>query len=59
MTTYLCINDNKNKHKHKDKHKVNIECPISVICIQESRVNKKFVMSQFLLPNYSLTFENR
>ena len=38
---------------------VNIECPISVICIQESWAHEHVDMSQFLLPNYSLIFENR
>ena len=38
---------------------VNIECPISVICIQESWAHENVDMSQFLLPNYSLIFENR
>ena len=30
---------------------VNIECPISVICIQESWAHENVDMSQFLLPN--------
>ena len=38
---------------------VNIECPISLICIQESWAHENVNMSQFLLPNYSLIFENR
>ena len=38
---------------------VNIECPISVICIQESWAHENVDMSQFLLPNYSLIFQNR
>ena len=38
---------------------MNIECPISVICIQESWAHENVDMSQFLLPNYSLIFENR
>ena len=38
---------------------VNIECPISVICIQESWAHENVDMSQFVHPNYSLIFENR
>ena len=38
---------------------MNIECPISVIFIQESWAHENVDMSQFLLPNYSLIFENR
>ena len=38
---------------------MNIECPISVICIQESWAHENVDMSQFSLPNYSLIFENR
>ena len=38
---------------------MNIECPISVICIQESWAHENVDMSQFLLPNYSLIFQNR
>ena len=38
---------------------VNIECPISVICIQESWAHESVDMSQFLFPNYSLIFKNR
>ena len=37
----------------------NIECPISLICTQESWTHENVDMSQFLLPNYSLIFENR
>ena len=38
---------------------VNIECPISVICIQESWTHENVDMSQFLFPNYSLIFKNK
>ena len=38
---------------------VNTECPISVICIQESWAHEDLKMSQFLLPNCSLIFDNR
>ena len=38
---------------------VNIDCPISVICIHKSWVYENVDMSPFLLPNYSLIFENR
>ena len=38
---------------------INIECPISVICIQESWAQEGIEMSQFLLPNYTMLFENR
>ena len=38
---------------------INIECPISVICIQESWAHEGIEMSQFSLPNYTMLFENR
>ena len=36
-----------------------MECPISVICIQESWAHEGIEMSQFSLPNYTMLFENR
>ena len=39
---------------------INIECPISVICIQESWAHEGIEMSQFSLPKfYTMLFENR
>ena len=38
---------------------VNIEHPISVICIQESWGHEEMEMSYFSLPNYLMVFENR
>ena len=38
---------------------INIECPIWVICIQESWAHEGIEMSQFSLPNYTMLFENR
>ena len=38
---------------------INMECPISVICIQESWTHEGIEMSQFSLPNYTMLFKNR
>ena len=38
---------------------IKMECPISVICIQESWAHEGIEMSQFLLPNYTMLFENK
>ena len=38
---------------------INMECPISVICIQESWTHEGIEMSQFSLPSYTMLFKNR
>ena len=38
---------------------INMACPISVICIQESWTHEGIEMSQFSLPNYTMLFKNR
>ena len=40
-------------------HNINMECPISVICIQESWTHEGIEMSQFSLLNYTMLFKNR
>ena len=36
-----------------------MECPILIICFQDLWAHKGIEMLQFLLPNYTMLFDNR